>query len=103
VSTLSLTAVGGTRRKTSITLAANHLVTVVLAGQSLQRGFNDTTTKTENQVKGGFLLNVVITQGTTVLELFTGENETLLIRRDTFLILDLLLDIVNGVRAVFYK
>ena len=101
MSTLSLTAVGGTRRKTSIALAANHLVTVVLAGQSLQRGFNDTTTKTENQVKGRFLLNVVITQGTTVFELFTGENETLLIRRDTFLILDLLLDIVNGVRAVF--
>ena len=52
-------------------------------------------------MKGRFLLNVVITQGTTVFELFTGENETLLIRRDTFLILDLLLDIVNGVRAVF--
>ena len=48
-----------------------------------------------------FLLDVIVAQGTTVFELFTGENETLLIRRDTFLILDLLLDIVNGVRAVF--
>jgi hypothetical protein len=103
VSTLSLTTVSGTRRKTSITLAANHLFTVVLRSQSLKRGFNDTTTKTENQVKSGFLLNVVVTQGATIFQLFTGENETLLIRRNTFLVLNLLLDIVNGVRAVLYK
>jgi hypothetical protein len=66
VTTLSLTAVGCTRRKTSITLATNHLFTVVLRSQSLQGGFDDTTTKTENQVKGGFLLNVVVAQSTAV-------------------------------------
>ena len=95
--TLLLTTVGSTRRETSITLTTDHLVTVVLGSQSLKRGLNDTTTKTEDQVKGRFLLDVVITQRTTIFELLTGEDKTLLIRGDTFLILNLLLDIVNGV------
>ena len=44
------------------------------------------------------LLDVVITQGTTIFELLSGKNETLLIRGDAFLVLDFGLDIVNGVR-----
>jgi hypothetical protein len=124
VTTLSLTAVGSTRRKTSITLTTDHLITVVLGSQSLKRGLNNTTTKTENQVKSRFLLDVVIAQRTTILELLTSENKTLLVRRDTyitailmglglsifrsyiyftFLVLDLLLDIVNGVRAIYKR
>lgn len=54
VSTLLLTAVGGTGVKSSITLPTDHLFTVVLLGQALQCGFNDTSSQTENQVKGGF-------------------------------------------------
>jgi hypothetical protein len=83
MTTLSLTTVGSTRRETSIALTADHLLTVVLGSQSLQRGFNDTTTKTEDQVKSGFLLDVVVRQGTTILELLTSENQTLLVRGDT--------------------
>jgi hypothetical protein len=83
VATLSLTTVGGTRRKTSITLTTDHLFTVVLGSQSLKRGFNDTTTETEDQVKSGFLLDVVVTQRTTIFELLTSENKTLLVRRNT--------------------
>ena len=82
--TLLLTTVGSTRRETSITLTTDHLVTVVLGSQSLKRGLNDTTTKTEDQVKGRFLLDVVITQRTTIFELLTGEDKTLLIRGDTY-------------------
>jgi hypothetical protein len=48
-------------------------------------------------VKSGFLLDVVVGEGSAVLELFTGENQTLLIRRNTLLVLDLGLDIVDGV------
>jgi hypothetical protein len=84
VTALSLTAVGGTGRKTGIALATNHLFAVVLGGKSLQRRFNDTTTETEDQVKSGFLLDVVIGQGTAIFELLTSENQTLLIRGDTY-------------------
>lgn len=44
-----------------------------------------------------YLLDVVVGQSTTILELFTGENETLLVWRDTLLILDLALDVVDCV------
>jgi hypothetical protein len=84
MTTLSLTTVGSTRRETSIALAANHLLTVVLGSQSLQRGFNDTTTKTENQVESRLLLDVVVGQSTAIFELLTSENQTLLIRGDTY-------------------
>ena len=48
-------------------------------------------------MKGGLLLDVVITQSTAVLKLLTSEDKTLLIRRNTFLVLNLGLYVVNGV------
>ena len=48
-------------------------------------------------MKSGLLLNVVVAQGASVLQLLAGENETLLVRRDTLLVLNLLLDRFNGV------
>lgn len=50
-------------------------------------------------MQGGFLLNVVVTQGTTIFQLLSGKDETLLIRGDTFLVLNLGLDVVNGIRG----
>ena len=49
-------------------------------------------------MKGGLLLDVVVRQGATILQLLTSEDQTLLIRRDAFLVLDLLLHVVDGVR-----
>ena len=48
-------------------------------------------------MEGALLLDVIIREGTTILKLFTSENETLLIGRDTFLVLNLALDVVNRV------
>ena len=45
------------------------------------------------------LLDVVVAQGATVLKLLTSKDETLLVRRDTLLVLDLALDVVDGVRG----
>ena len=83
VATLLLAAVSGTRRKTGIALAADHLLAVVLGGKSLQGGLNDTTTKTEDQVQGGLLLDVVVGQGAAILKLLTSKDKTLLIRGDS--------------------
>ena len=51
-------------------------------------------------MQGGLLLDVVVRKGAAILELLTGEDESLLIRRDAFLILDLGLDVLDGVRRL---
>ena len=48
-----------------------------------------TTMEMENQVEGGLLLDVVVTKGAAILKLFTSKDETLLIYRDPFLVLNL--------------
>jgi hypothetical protein len=48
-------------------------------------------------VKSGFLLDVVIGEGSAVFELLSSEDESLLIGWDTFFVLDLSLDIFDGV------
>ena len=48
-------------------------------------------------MKGGLFLNVVIGEGATIFQLLAGENQSLLIRWDSLLILNLRLDIVNRV------
>ena len=99
--------------------AADHLVAVVLLGQDPKAGLDDATPKPEHQVEGGLLLDVVVRQGSAVLKLLSSEDQPLLIRRNTLLVLqkqlyfknchvilnfllresylDLSLDILNGV------
>jgi len=57
----------------------------------------------EHQVQGGLLLDVVIRQGAAILELLASKDQALLIRRDTFLVLNLLLYILDGVRRLHIK
>lgn len=84
---LSLTAVGGTRGQTSIALAADVLLAVVLGSELLKRGLDDTTTETEHKVEGRLLLDVVVGKSAAVLELLASENQTLLVRGDAFIAL----------------
>merc|ERR1712039_493328 len=58
------------------------------------------STKTEDEVESRFLLDVVVGEGTAVLELLAGEDEALLVGRDALLVLDLLLHILDRVRAL---
>ena len=46
----------------------------------------------------GLLLDIVVRQRPAVLQLLAREDQPLLVRRDALLVLDLGLDIVNGVR-----
>merc|ERR1711977_605603 len=57
------------------------------------------STETEHKVKGGLLLDVVVLKGAAILELLASEDETLLVRGDALLVLDLGLDGLNGVGA----
>jgi hypothetical protein len=54
----------------------------------------------EHQVQRGLLLDVLVDEGTAVLELLAGEDEALLVRRDVLLVLDLGLHVVDGVRGL---
>jgi hypothetical protein len=83
MTTSTFSAVGSTRGKTSIAFAADLLIAFVLGGKHFQRRLDDATTKTEDQVQSGLFLDVVVTQSTTVFELFASEDQTLLVGRDT--------------------
>jgi hypothetical protein len=49
------------------------------------------------------LLNIVITQGASILELLSSKNQTLLIRRNALLVLNLGLDRINSVRRLYIE
>jgi hypothetical protein len=51
-------------------------------------------------MKSALLLNVIIRKGATILQLLSCENKALLVRRNSFLILNLRLHIVDGVRRL---
>merc|ERR1711935_1045003 len=65
-------------------------------GQGLDENLH-TSTKTEDQMQGRLLLDVVVRKGTAILKLFAGKDQSLLIWRNSFLVLDLSLDILNRV------
>ena len=58
------------------------------------------TTQTEDEMEGGFLLDVVVGQSAAVLELLASKDQALLVGRNALFVLDLGLDIVDGVRRL---
>jgi len=48
-------------------------------------------------VESGLLLNVVVGQGAAVLELLASEDQALLVGRNALLVLDLALNVVDGI------
>ena len=48
-------------------------------------------------MQGRLLLNVVIRESATILQLLAGKNQALLVRGDTLLVLNLRLYVVDGV------
>ncbi|KRY05049.1 hypothetical protein T12_10164 [Trichinella patagoniensis] len=57
------------------------------------------TPQAEDKVESGLLLYVVISKGATILQLLASKDQSLLIWRNAFLILDLCFHVVDGVRA----
>jgi len=51
-------------------------------------------------VEGALLLDVIIRKSAAVLELLASEDETLLVRRNTLLVLDLGLDVVDSIAGL---
>jgi hypothetical protein len=70
-----------------------------LAGECLNEDLH-TTTETEHQVQRRLLLDVVVRKCAAILQLLTSEDKTLLVRRDTLLVLNLRLHVVDSVRRL---
>ena len=66
-------------------------------------GLVPTTAEAQHEVKRRLLLDVVVRKGAAVLQLLARKDEALLIRGDALLVLDLGLDVVDGVRRLHLK
>ena len=51
-------------------------------------------------MEGRLLLDVVVREGTPILQLLAGEDETLLVRGDALLVLNLGLHRLDGIRGL---
>ncbi|RDY12636.1 hypothetical protein CR513_02531, partial [Mucuna pruriens] len=58
-----------------------------------------TTTKAQHQMQSGFLLNIIISKGTTIFQLLPSKDKPLLIWWDALLVLYLSLHIINRIRT----
>merc|ERR1711923_412551 len=50
-----------------------------------------------------FLLDVVVREGSSILKLLSSEDQPLLVWGDSFLVLDLSLDVLNGVGWLYLE
>ena len=71
--------------------------------QGQAAAISPTPTQPQHQVQSALLLDVVVGQCATVLQLLASEDQTLLLRRDALLVLDLRLHILNGIRRLHIK
>ena len=56
-----------------------------------------TTTETKHKVQGRVLLDRVVLESVAILQLLAGEDQALLVWWDTFLVLDLGLDVLDSI------
>merc|ERR1712010_251830 len=74
-----------------------HLKGDCLSSQGLDKNLHSSS-ESQNQMKSALLLNVVVRQCSSILQLLSSEDQSLLIGGDSLLVLNLLLDLVDGVR-----
>merc|ERR1712212_532197 len=65
------------------------------SGKGLLLTLLATTSQAEDKMEGGLLLDVIVGQSTSILELLAHKEQTLLIGRNTLLVLDLSFDILD--------
>ena len=53
----------------------------LLSGEGLDEDLHGTTSKSKNKMQGRLLLNVVVRQGPSIFELFTSEDQSLLLSK----------------------
>ena len=63
--------------------------------ESFDKDLHFSSSKSEDKVKCGFFLDIIIGKSSAIFKLFSGENKSLLVWRDSFFILDLLFDVFD--------
>merc|ERR1719428_166892 len=69
-----------------------------LTSQSLHKDLH-ASAEAQDEMKSGLLLDIIIGKRTTIFQLLAGKDQTLLIWRNAFFVLDLGLDIIDCVRS----
>merc|ERR1711939_1074594 len=64
------------------------------SGQSFDKDLH-TSSKSQDQVESRFFLDVIIGESSSIFQLFSGKDKSLLIWWNTFFVLDFSFDIVN--------
>jgi len=103
VSAFGFAAVGCSWVETSVAFAADHLIAVVFLCQDTKRRLDDTTTQAKYQVQCRFFLNVVVRKSTAILKLLASEDQSLLVWRDSLLILNFSFNILDSVTGLDLK
>jgi len=67
-----------------------------LTSQGLDENLH-TSSESEHKMESRFLLDVVVRKGSAILKLLSSEDESLLVRWDAFLVLDLSFDVLDGI------
>jgi len=70
-----------------------------LASEGLDENLH-TTSQPQDQMKGRLFLDVIVRKSSSILQLLTSKDQPLLIRWDSLLVLDLGLDVLNGVTGL---
>merc|ERR1719272_473501 len=73
-----------------------------LTGEGLDEDLHSSS-KSQDEMEGGLLLDVVVLESSAVFELLTGEDKSLLIWGNSFLVLDLGLNGLNGVGLLDFE
>merc|ERR1719328_623059 len=68
-----------------------------LASQGLDEDLH-TSSQSENKMESTFLLDIVVREGSSIFKLLSGKDQSLLVWWDSLLILDLGLDVLDGIR-----
>merc|ERR1712117_598375 len=68
-----------------------------LASKGLDKDLHSSS-QSEHKMKSALLLDVVVREGSSILKLLTSKDQPLLVWGNSLLVLDLGLDILNGVR-----
>merc|ERR1719189_3482169 len=74
-----------------------HLEGDGLTGEGLDEDLH-ASPQSEHKMEGALFLDVVVGESSSVLQLLAGEDQPLLIWGDSLLVLDLGLDVLDGVR-----
>ena len=62
-----------------------------------------TTSQSKYKMQSTLLLDIIIRECTAILQLFPSKNQSLLVRWNSLLILNLTLDVINGIRRFHFK